>query len=82
MCIRDRHWERILHVNLWGVIHGSRRGHLPSFWKVIGATLRYFRPGYTPHHEGSTEQALAYLARSPAAQAAAHGGNWGTTKGA
>ncbi|HKT63713.1 metal-dependent hydrolase [Burkholderia sp. 22313] len=61
---------------------GSRRGHLPSFWKVIGAALRYFKPGYTPHHEGSTEQALAYLARSPAAQAAAHGGNWGTTKGA
>ncbi|MEN8511264.1 metal-dependent hydrolase [Burkholderia sp. RS02] len=61
---------------------GSRRGHLPSFWKVIGAALRYFKPGYTPHHEGSTEQALEYLARSPAAQAAAHGGNWGTTKGA
>ena len=40
----------------------------PSFWKVIGAALRYFKPGYTPHHEGSTEQALAYLARSPAAQ--------------
>ena len=59
---------------------GSRRGHLPSFWKVIGAALRYFKPGYTPHHEGSTEQALAYLARSPAAQAAAHGGNWGTAK--
>ena len=61
---------------------GSRRGHLPSFWKVIGAALRYFKPSYTPHHEGSTEQALAYLARSPAAQAAAHGSNWGTTKGA
>ena len=53
------------------VVAGSRRGHLPSFWKVIGAALRYFKPGYTPHHEGSTEQALAYLARSPAAQARA-----------
>jgi predicted metal-dependent hydrolase len=55
---------------------GSRRGCLPSFWKMLGAALRYFRPSYTPHHEGSTEQALAYLATSPAAQAAAHGGNW------
>ncbi|WP_179402311.1 metal-dependent hydrolase [Burkholderia guangdongensis] len=61
---------------------GSRRGHLPSFWKVMGAALRFFLPGYTPHGEGSTEQALAYLARSPAAQAAAHGGNWGTSKAA
>jgi len=43
---------------------------------MIAAALRYFRPSYTPHHEGSTEQALAYLATSPAAQAAAHGGNW------
>lgn len=56
--------------------HGSRRNCLPSFWKMLGAALRYFRPSYTPHHEGSTEQALAYLATSPAAQAAAHGGNW------
>jgi hypothetical protein len=55
---------------------GSQRRCLPSFWKMIAAALRYFRPSYTPHHEGSTEQALAYLATSPAAQAAAHGGNW------
>ncbi|MFM0078107.1 metal-dependent hydrolase [Paraburkholderia sediminicola] len=55
---------------------GARRGCLPSFWKMIAAALRYFNPRYTPHHEGSTEQALAYLATSPAAQAAAHGGNW------
>jgi predicted metal-dependent hydrolase len=59
---------------------GSRRGHLPSFWKMIAAALRYYRPGYTPHAEGSTAQALAYLARSPAAQAAAHGGNWGAAR--
>lgn len=34
---------------------------------MLAAALRYFRPGYTPHDEGSTEQALAYLAASPAA---------------
>ena len=55
---------------------GARRNCLPSFWKMIGAALRYFKPGYTPHREGSTEQALAYLATSPAAQVAAHGGAW------
>ncbi|KVE32476.1 metal-dependent hydrolase [Burkholderia sp. TSV86] len=59
---------------------GKRRNHLPSFLKTIAAALRYYRPSYTPHNEGSTEEALAYLARSPAAQAAAHGGNWGTQK--
>ncbi|CBJ51306.1 conserved hypothethical protein [Ralstonia solanacearum PSI07] len=34
---------------------------------MLAAALRYFRPGYTPHDQGSTEQALAYLAVSPAA---------------
>ncbi|KGD53665.1 putative metal-dependent hydrolase family protein [Burkholderia pseudomallei] len=65
-------------VHAW--TRGSRRRHLPSFWKTIGAALRYFNPAYTPHGEGSTELALDYLARSPAAQAAAHGGNWGAKK--
>ncbi|AHI76378.1 metal-dependent hydrolase [Burkholderia thailandensis] len=65
-------------VRAW--TRGSRRKHLPSFWKTIGAALRYFNPAYTPHGEGSTELALDYLARSPAAQAAAHGGNWGANK--
>lgn len=64
----------------WG--HGARQGRLPSFLKVIAAALRFFNPRYTPHGEGSTEQALDYLARSPAAQPAAHGGNWGTQRAA
>jgi Predicted metal-dependent hydrolase len=34
-------------------------------------SILYFRPGYHPSLEGSTSQAVAYLAASPAAQAAA-----------
>jgi uncharacterized protein len=60
--------------------HGSKLGHLPSFIKTMAAAMRYFKPSYTPAHEGSTDQALEYLARSPAAQAAAHGGNWGSQR--
>jgi predicted metal-dependent hydrolase len=30
----------------------------------------YFRPGFTPEHMGSTAQAVAYLASSPAARSA------------
>ncbi|HYZ69457.1 MAG TPA: metal-dependent hydrolase [Mycobacterium sp.] len=33
-------------------------------------TLTYFRPGYSPEDMGSTAQAVAYLATSPAARAA------------
>lgn len=55
---------------------GSRVGRLPSLWGTIRSGARFFLPGYSPRHEGSTEQALAYLAVSPAASAAAHGGNW------
>ena len=33
-------------------------------------TAMYFRPGFTPDEMGSTAQAVAYLASSPAARAA------------
>ncbi|CAH0440195.1 hypothetical protein LMG9673_00979 [Ralstonia pseudosolanacearum] len=68
----------LAHVNLDRLRPGlvARRSCLPSFWAMLAAALRYFWPGYSPYDEGSTEQALAYLALSPAAQAAAHGGNW------
>ncbi|MGN4070981.1 metal-dependent hydrolase [Burkholderia gladioli] len=58
------------------MIAGAKYGRTPSFWNVTSAALRFFRPGYTPHGEGSTEQALAYLAISPAAQAAVSRSNW------
>ena len=44
---------------------------LPEFRKVFGSTtLTYFRRDYSPLDVGSTAQAVAYLASSPAARAA------------
>jgi predicted metal-dependent hydrolase len=44
---------------------------LPLYRTLFGSsTLSYFRPGYSPQDVGSTAQAVAYLASSPAARAA------------
>jgi uncharacterized protein len=49
----------------------SKLGLLPKYRRLFGSnTLAYFRPGFTPDQMGSTAQAVAYLARSPAARAA------------
>lgn len=49
----------------------SKLGLLPKYRKLFGSnTLMYFRPGFTPEDMGSTAQAVAYLASSPAARAA------------
>jgi uncharacterized protein len=49
----------------------SRDGLLPRYRTLFGSnTLMYFRPGFTPEQMGSTAQAVAYLASSPAARAA------------
>ena len=50
---------------------GKRTENVPTFTFLINATLRWLSPRFHPIHEGDTEQALAYLARSPAAKAAA-----------
>ncbi|MFB7667374.1 metal-dependent hydrolase [Kitasatospora sp. NPDC056138] len=49
----------------------SRRGLLPDPVRSIRSGLRYLRPGYHPTQEGSSSQALGYLAASPAARRAA-----------
>ncbi|HUO39257.1 MAG TPA: metal-dependent hydrolase [Mycobacterium sp.] len=49
----------------------ARAGLLPRYRTLfITNTLDYLRPGFTPDDLGSTAQAVAYLARSPAARAA------------
>lgn len=49
----------------------SKLGLLPKYRKLFGTTtLTYFRPNYSPEDVGSTAQAVAYLASSPAARAA------------
>ncbi|MGH3788544.1 MAG: metal-dependent hydrolase [Pseudonocardiaceae bacterium] len=49
----------------------SRRHLLPPAHRLILGTLNYARPAYHPSQEFSTSQAVAYLAGSPAATAAA-----------
>jgi predicted metal-dependent hydrolase len=53
-----------------GYLAAARRGLLPRPWPTVRSGLRYLRRGYHPTQEGSTRQAVAYLARSPAARAA------------
>lgn len=60
-------WRQLLLVERIG----QRTGNIPSMSFLIAATLRWIAPGFHPIHEGNTQQALDYLARSPAAQAAA-----------
>jgi predicted metal-dependent hydrolase len=52
-------------------MHDSKLGLLPKYRKLFGSnTLMYFRPGFSPEQMGSTAQAVAYLASSPAARMA------------
>ena len=52
-------------------VRASRRHLLPSARRLIWQILNYVRPSYHPSQEFSTGQAVAYLATSPAAIAAA-----------
>jgi predicted metal-dependent hydrolase len=51
-------------------MRAGRRGLLPRLSEIFRAFLRYFHPAYHPKQEGSTAQAVAYLASSPAAREA------------
>lgn len=44
---------------------------LPKISSLATSFLRYFKPWYHPDHEANTQEALDYLARSPAASRAA-----------
>ncbi|WP_228002441.1 metal-dependent hydrolase [Nocardia australiensis] len=47
------------------------RGALPGVPSLLWSALSTFKPGYNPESVGSTAQAVAYLATSPAARAVA-----------
>ncbi|WP_328410942.1 metal-dependent hydrolase [Nocardia sp. NBC_00403] len=47
------------------------RGALPGVPSLLWSALTTFKPGYNPESVGSTAQAVAYLAKSPAARAIA-----------
>ncbi|MBQ0714665.1 MAG: metal-dependent hydrolase [Paraperlucidibaca sp.] len=50
--------------------NGISRENVPRFSAFCMATLHWISPRFHPESEGNTEQALSYLARSPAARAA------------
>ena len=52
------------------LVRTKRLGLTPGYLDLAMASWRYFLPTYHPSHEGSTSQAVAYLAKSPAALAA------------
>ena len=62
--------QRKPHVKDW--LAASARAVLPGPVEMVSRMSTYFLPGYHPSKEGSTEQAVHYLASSPAARAAAH----------
>lgn len=55
---------------LWWKMHLSgKRGAVPTTNFLVRSGLKLLRPDYNPVDEGSTAQAVAYLATSPAARA-------------
>jgi predicted metal-dependent hydrolase len=63
----DVGWVRMQRMRM----RDSKLGLLPIFRKLFGSnTFMYFRPSFSPEQMGSTAQAVAYLASSPAARAA------------
>jgi predicted metal-dependent hydrolase len=50
---------------------GRKTENVPTFSFLVAATVRWISPKFHPITEGNTQQALDYLARSPAAMAAA-----------
>lgn len=70
---RVRKWGKMLIPQLLMELQraGKTTGNVPTFTFLVNATLRWIAPGFHPIDEGNTEQALDYLARSPAAREAA-----------
>ncbi|MGI5168044.1 metal-dependent hydrolase [Spirillospora sp. CA-253888] len=66
--------DPIVKGRIKGGVHHLRRtgpaGLTPDGRMVAASVRRYLKRSYSPLNEGSTSQALAYLASSPAAQAA------------
>jgi predicted metal-dependent hydrolase len=52
------------------LVRTGRQDRTPTYLDIAKCGWRYFQPSYHPSQEGSTSQAVAYLASSPAALAA------------
>jgi predicted metal-dependent hydrolase len=57
-------------ASLRGYLNAAKKGLLPSPRDLLREIRPYFRKSYHPTETGNTDQAVAYLAGSPAAQAA------------
>ncbi len=67
---QDKSLSYNLFQRQWQYHRDVRAGLLPKVWRVVLSTVSYFRPGFHPDEIGSTAQAVAYLASSPAARGA------------
>lgn len=54
----------------WELVRAGQRGTVPSIARVTWSAVIALHPRFTPEWIGSTAQAVAYLAKSPAARAA------------
>lgn len=62
--------KALLPVLLWELQRmGRKTDHVPTFTYLLRRTALWLKPSFHPITEGDTEQALAYLAQSPAALA-------------
>lgn len=69
---QDRDLPDLGYPRLLGRVFGAMwRGALPGVPSLLWSALSAFKPGYDPETVGSTAQAVAYLATSPAARAIA-----------
>jgi predicted metal-dependent hydrolase len=70
-----KHDPTVAHAPRWrDWLRATRQYRVPGPWQLIVATpVRYLRPSHHPDREASTEMAMAYLAKSPAARAAQEG---------
>jgi predicted metal-dependent hydrolase len=66
----DPHWSGPL-PSWHQFFQATRDSRLPTLRSIFDRVPAYMSPGYHPSREFSTEQALDYIARSPAARAAA-----------
>lgn len=63
-------YRKYSYLSMWTEYRrGAKAGVLPTLRSIILATFSYFRPSFRPEEIGSTAQAVAYLASSPATRA-------------
>ena len=70
LMVNDPTLDRPVKPRWRNLVSTARKGLTPSYPDIAGCAWRYLQRGYHPSQEGSTSQAVAYLAQSPAALAA------------